>query len=134
VRAARVLLVAAGTALVAYGGWLLLPRLPATAAWLLAGPVVHDAVVAPLVGLTGLLLGRAVPDRVWRAWVLAGLMVTAVLLLIALPLIWRPDPAAPNPGLQDRDYLTALLVWLAVLWGGVLIGASLSRAAARPPR
>lgn len=133
-RAARVLLVAVGGAVAAYGGWLLWPQLPAAALWLVAGPVLHDTVVAPLVGLTGLALGRALPNRVWRLWVLAGLAASATLLLIALPLVLRPSPAPPNPGLHDRDYLTGLAVWLASLWAGVLVGAVLTRTPRRPPR
>jgi hypothetical protein len=123
VKAVRLLIAAAGIGLAGYGGWLLVPQLPAAATWLVAGPVLHDAVVAPLVGLTGLALGRVLPGRAWRRWVAAGLAVTATLLLIAVPLVWRPQPAPPNPGLQDRDYTAGLAAWLAVLWAGVLLGA-----------
>jgi hypothetical protein len=135
VRPARLLLAAAGTAAAAYGGWLLLPQLPAAATWLIAGPILHDALVAPLVGITGVVLARAVPGRAGRGWVTAGLAVTATLLLIAVPLVWRPHPAPPNPGLQDRDYVVELAIWLAALWAGVLAGALLTRRRhARRPR
>lgn len=118
------LLVGVGAALAAYGGWLLWPLLPAAAVWLVAGPLVHDVVVAPVVGLAGLLLARLVRDRAVR-WLLGvGLAMTATLLLIAVPLIWRPHPAAPNPGLQDRDYVSGLLWWLGVLWTTVLIAVA----------
>jgi hypothetical protein len=127
VRIARLLLAAAGIAAAAYGGWLLLPQLPAAATWLVAGPILHDAVVAPLVGVAGLVLARAVPGRAGRGWVTAGLAVTVTLLLIAIPLVWRPHPAPPNPGLQDRDYIAELAVWLAALWAGVLAGALTTR-------
>jgi hypothetical protein len=136
VRATRIVLAAAGAALVGYGGWLLWPQVPAAATWLIAGPVLHDAVVAPLVAVTGLALGRLLPGRVWRRWTTAGLALTATLLLIAAPLMWRPHPAPPNPGLQDRDYATGLAIWLAALWAGVLAGAIVSRRRSRrrPPR
>ena len=133
-RAVRVVLVAAGSGTAGWGLWLLWPHLPAAAVWLLAGPILHDALVAPLIGLAGLALGRALPDRVWPSWVGAGLAVTATLLLIAVPLILRPHPAPPNPGLQDRDYATGLAVWLAVLWAGVLAGAILTRRRRRRTR
>jgi uncharacterized membrane protein YphA (DoxX/SURF4 family) len=126
-RTIRILLLAAGTALAGYGGWLLWPQLPYAAGWLIAGPVLHDALAAPLVGLAGLALGRVLPDRVWRRWVAAGLAITATLLLIAVPLVWRPHPAPPNPGLQDRDYTAGLAIWLTALWAGVLAGAVVSR-------
>jgi len=130
VRAVRLLLGVAGLAAAAYGAWLLRPQLPAAAAWLVAGPVLHDAVVAPLVGLTGLALGRLLP-RAARGWVAAGLAVTGTLLLIAIPLVWRPHRAPPNPGLQDRDYVGSLAVWLAALWLGVLLAAIAARYRAR---
>jgi hypothetical protein len=124
VRPTRPLLVAAGSATAGYGLWLLRPELPAATAWLLAGPVLHDALVAPVVGLAGLALGRVLPHRTWRPWISAGLAITGMLVLIAVPLILRPDPAPPNPGLQDRDYATGLAVWLAGLWTGILAGAA----------
>jgi hypothetical protein len=138
VRAVRLLLGAAGFALAGYGAWLLRPQLPYAAAWLIAGPVLHDAVVAPLVALTGLALGRLLPGRVWRRWVAGGLAVTGTLLLIAVPLVWRPHAAPPNPGLHDRGYAGSLAVWLAALWAGVLLAALVAhrraaRAGLRPP-
>jgi hypothetical protein len=127
VRTVRALLVLLGAAGSAYGGWLLWPDLATTAAWLLGGPVLHDAVVAPVVGLAGLLLVRRLPDRAVRWWVTAGLAVTATLLLIAVPLVWRPDRAPRYPGLNDRDYLPGLAIWLGALWAGVVLGITVAR-------
>lgn len=115
-RVARLLLLLAGASATAYGGWLLYPQLATTWPWLLGGPLLHDALVAPLVGLAGLTLRRLVTDRVRRARLTAGLVMTAVLLMIAVPLTWRPAPAPPNPGLQDRAHALELGTWLAVLW------------------
>jgi len=115
----RRLLVLAGTGVMAYGGWLLwgLRRdWPSLAAWLLGGPVLHDLLVAPAVGATGLLLARLLCASRARAAVAAGLAVTGTLLLIAVPLTWRPAAAPPNPGLQDRDYVVGLGVFLAAVW------------------
>lgn len=123
-RIARALLVTAGTAMAGYGGWLLWPQLPAAWTWLVAGPILHDAVLAPLAGLTGLVLGRLIPRHARRAWVIGGLAVSGVLLLVATPLLWRPRPAPLNPGLHDRDYAVGLLVALAVVWTTALLGAA----------
>jgi hypothetical protein len=123
VRTVRGLLVLLGTAGSAYGGWLLWPDLATTAAWLIGGPVLHDVVVAPVVGLAGLLLIRRVPHPAARWWVAAGLAVTGTFLLVAVPLIWRPDRAPHYPGLNDRDYLPGLAIWLGAVWAGVLLGA-----------
>ncbi|MFG1893173.1 hypothetical protein ACGFIP_04130 [Micromonospora zamorensis] len=115
-RAVRLFLVALGAAAAAYGGWLLLPQLGTTVPWLIGGPVLHDLLVAPLVGLVGLALGRLVTDQSRRAWITAGLLASATLLLIAVPLLWRPPSAPPNPGLPDRDHPLGLAAGLTVIW------------------
>lgn len=120
-RAVRLLLLLVGAAFTAYGGWLLLPQLGTTVPWLIGGPVLHDLLVAPLVGLVGLALSRLVTNRLRRAWIAAGLLASATLLLIAVPLLWRPPSAPPNPGLPDRDYPLGLTVGLAVLWAAIVI-------------
>jgi hypothetical protein len=130
-RAARLLLLLLGTSAVAYGGWLLYPQLDTTVPWLVSGPLLHDAMAAPLVGLVGLTLSRLVTDQVRRAWITAGLAATATLLLIAVPLTWRPAPAPPNPGLQDRDYPLELTTGLAVLWAAIMIILISARVLAR---
>jgi hypothetical protein len=127
VRTIRALLIVAGGAGAVYGGWLLKPNLATSVAWLISGPILHDAAVAPLVGLTGLLLIRAMPDRTVRWWVTAGVALTATLALIAIPLLWRPHRAARNPGLQDRDYVMGLAIWLGVIWAAVILGVLLAR-------
>ncbi|MGC4813199.1 hypothetical protein ACLQ29_21955 [Micromonospora sp. DT228] len=120
-RAVRLLLLVLGVATAAYGGWLLLPQLGTALPWLLGGPVLHDVLVAPLVGLVGLALGRLVTDRFRLAWIGAGLLASATLLLLAVPLLWRPPSAPPNPGLPDRDYPLGLAAGLAVVWAVVVI-------------
>ncbi|MEV1073784.1 hypothetical protein [Micromonospora parva] len=120
-RAVRLLLLVLGFAATAYGGWLLLPQLGTALPWLIGGPALHDVLVAPLVGLVGLALGRLVTDRLRRAWIAAGLLASATLLLIAVPLLWRPPSAPPNPGLPDRDYPLGLAVGLAVVWAVIAI-------------
>jgi hypothetical protein len=123
-RAARLLLLAAGAVPMGYGGWLLWPHLPTAAVWLLAGPAVNDTLIAPLVGLTGLALARTLPAPLWRRSVAVGSAITAVLVLIAVPLVLRPHAAAPNPGLQDRDHVTGLAWWIGGLWIGIALAAA----------
>ncbi|ASW53907.1 hypothetical protein [Plantactinospora sp. KBS50] len=117
----------AGVAAGGYGLALLRPQFGTAGGWLLAGPVLHDAVLAPLAGLAGLALARLVPRPAVRWWLRGGLVVTGTLLLVALPLVWRPAAAPPNPGLQDRDYLHGLAVWLAALWIGVALAVAVAR-------
>ncbi|MEH1127223.1 hypothetical protein [Micromonospora sp. CPCC 206061] len=134
-KAVRAGLVLSGAALVGYGGWLLWPQLPAAWTWLLAGPILHDVVVAPAVGIAGLALGRLIPDPARRAWVAAGLAISAVLILVGVPLLWRPQPAPINPGLHDRDYVRGLIVAVLAIWAGIFVSkvSRRLRHAGRPP-
>lgn len=90
------------------------------AGWLLGGPLVHDLVIAPACGLAGLAVARHVPAR-WRAPLIAGLVLTAILALLALPLLWRAYGAPPLPGLHDHDPVPGLLIALAAGWVTVVI-------------
>lgn|SRR5215470_514990 len=127
----RAALVATGALIIGWGGWLLWPHLtPAAsvAGWSLAGPVVHDLLLAPAVGLLGVIVTAAVPPR-WRVPVAAGLVVSGVLVLLALPGLLRPSAGPPNPGLADRNYPFGLVAALAVTWLLVLAAGALP-----PPR
>jgi hypothetical protein len=84
-------------------------------AWFVGGPLVHDGLVAPAVGLVGLVLARVLPAPL-RTPVAVGVVLTAVLTLLAIPLLWRPYYVATNPGLHDRDYGTGLLIALGIVW------------------
>ncbi|RZQ63395.1 hypothetical protein [Amycolatopsis suaedae] len=126
----RVLLALPGLAALAWGAVLLaevlLPVRPLTfelAAWLIAGPVVHDLLIAPVVGAAGLGLA-SVTGRVWRGPVVAGTVVSGVLVLLAVPLLWREFGTPPSPGLHDGDTWAGLgwsllAVWVAVLVSGM---------------
>jgi hypothetical protein len=127
----RALLALSGLALLAYGAvlaWDFATSRTVNAvqgiAWFVGGPLIHDGVVAPAVGLTGLVLTRIVPAS-WRAPVTAGVVFGGVLTLVAIPLLWRPYGTAVNPGLHDRDYGVALAITLGVVWLAV-VAAGLS--------
>lgn len=132
-RCARVVLLVAGVAGVAWGGVLLAGfAVPApgqalvAAGWLLGGPVVHDAVIAPVCGLAGVAVARLAPSR-WRFPVTVGLVVGGVLALLAVPLLWRAYGTAPLPGLHDRDPAPRLVIMFAVLAVAVLVGGIVRR-------
>jgi hypothetical protein len=86
-----------------------------TGVWFVGGTILHDAVIAPVVGVVGWLVVRVVPP-VWRAPVAVGMASTGVLALLALPELVRPYPAPDNPGLHERNYVAALLIGVAVVW------------------
>ncbi|NUT51895.1 MAG: hypothetical protein HOV94_32075 [Saccharothrix sp.] len=108
-----------GVAMGLWGASLLLPLVDLDLLlWFVGGPIVHDLLLAPLFAGVGLLVARWVPRR-WRAAVLVGLTLTGVLVLLAVPLLWRPFAGPPNPGLLDRDYRAGLLVAVAAVWAAV---------------
>jgi hypothetical protein len=126
----RALFAIAGLAALAWGGWLAWDFVTASArdgvqalAWFVGGPIVHDGLIAPLVGVTGLVLARVLP-RPWRAPVAIGLVLTAILVILAIPLLWKPFGVPSNPGLHDGDYTVGLAIALGVCWLAVL-GAAL---------
>lgn len=132
-RLTRVVLVVLGLAGLGFGvslAWPLLLAIPQAGysfpGWLILGPFAHDLLLAPLVGLFGLLVVRRLPAA-WRAPVTAGSAASGVLLLISIPHLWRGF--APNhfPGLDDRDYVAGLLIALGVVWA-VALAAGLIRA------
>ncbi len=119
----------AGLAALAWGAWLAWDVAAGhdslqAAAWFVGGPLVHDGLVAPAVGLGGLLLVRVLPPD-WRAPVAIGTTVSAVLALLAVPLLLRPFGVAANPGLHDGNYALGLAVALGVVWLGVLVAGAL---------
>lgn len=115
-KAGRVLLALPG--LVALGwGIFLLTQIAFTqqlvaGGWLLGGPILHDLLIAPFVGL----LTAHIASARWRVPALTGLAVSGVLVLLAVPLLWRPFGTLPSPGLHDGHPLGGLLVALAVVW------------------
>jgi hypothetical protein len=118
----RTLLALSGLALLAYGAVLAWEFATSRtvnavqgAAWFLGGPLIHDGIVAPAVGLTGLALTRIVPTP-WRTPVAVGAVLSGVLTLIAIPLLWRPYGTALNPGLHDRNYGAGMVIALAAVW------------------
>lgn len=122
VRRALVLLGMGG---MAYGLVLLLDRswgdVAQVGAWLVAGVLVHDLLLAPAVIagwflLTRLPLGRSRPPLA------AGLVVWGALTITAVPVLGRFGERPDNPTLLDRDYTTGWLVVTALVAAGVIIG------------
>ena len=135
---ARVVLGLLGLAGTAYGVLLLLDlgwdQVRDAGTWLVGGVVAHDAVLAPVVLVVGLLVLRLVP-RVARAPVAVGLVVLGTVTLVAVPVLGRFGASPGNPTLLDRDYVAGwwALVGLTVV---VVAGAVVVRArrrGSRPP-
>lgn len=102
-------------------------------AFFVGGPILHDAVVAPLVGVIGLLISGLMGQH-WRTPVRLGAAISGVLTLVAVPAIWRTYAGQHNPGLDDRDYTAGLLIALAVVWLGVVGWGLLRQRRHQPPK
>ncbi|MEO3752978.1 hypothetical protein [Streptomyces sp. B6B3] len=134
--AARGALGLVGCGLLVWGGWLLLGETDAdslrgVAYWLLAALLAHDLLLAPLVLLLGLALGRTGGAR--RA-LRAGLLAAGCVTLVALPPLLRPGTPR-NPTELPLDYPRNLLgILLAVaLATAVALAVAVARRSRRTP-
>lgn len=125
-KTARIVLALPGLAALAYGVVLFLgyaaPAWPdsfTTLLWIGGGPIINDAVFAPVAGVIGLLLARVLP-RPWRGPVQVGAVLTVVLVFVAFPLLWRAYGVPSKPGLHDGNTWLGLVVTLEVVWTAVL--------------
>ncbi|GAA3775129.1 hypothetical protein [Streptomyces chiangmaiensis] len=130
---ARLLMGVAGLALMGVGVFRLLDvsDLTGVLIWLGAAVALHDALIAPLVLLIGLLLVRG---RV-RGPVRGALLVTGALTAVALPVLLRPGRPANSSVLPldyPRNWLLALVAVAAVT---ALLQAArgIRRSRRRPP-
>jgi hypothetical protein len=89
--------------------------------WMVGADLLHDLVVAPAVGVAGLLLARVVP-RAWRPAVRAGSVASGVILLVAYPLLrgFGRDHVPDNRSVLPLDYPIAVATVLAVVWATAL--------------
>ena len=99
------------------------------ARFVVGGALLHDLIVAPLVIVVAVLVGRAVPGRA-RAVVQGALVVSAVVALFSYPLVRAYGLATNNPTSLPHDYATNLLVVLGVVWA---VAAALVVARMRRP-
>lgn len=118
----RLLLAAAGALAILYGGLLVLeqvlrdnPGPVGFLAWWAGGPLVVDLLVVPAVVVTGIGLGRVLPDA-WRRAVESAALVNLLLVLVALPFLSGLGRRADNPSLLDRNYLLGFGVLIGIVW------------------
>ena len=129
----RLVIGAAGVLLGLYGVFRLVTEIPnanltVLGLWLLAALVIHDGVLAPIVVAVGWAVAHVVPARA-RRYLQAGLVVAALVTVVAVPLIYREDTQPAVKAILRQDYggnLTLLL--------GIIAAASLLLYAARVAR
>ena len=83
------------------------------AGWMIGAVVIHDGVLSPLIVLVGALLAR-VPPRA-RRYLQSGLIVGALVTVIALPLVARQGTQPRAKALLLRDYGANLAILLGLL-------------------
>ena len=121
----RIVLGAAGIGLGAYGISQLFTQLPRQtlvllALWLIAALIIHDGLLSPAVVAVGAALRRYIPDR-GRRYLQFGLIMAAMVTVIAVPLIYRAHTQPPAKALLLQDFGINLTVLLAAIGGGTLI-------------
>lgn len=130
IRLVRVALVVAGVAAVCFGVWSMrdfgVERSWSALVWLGGVVVVHDAVLAPVVTVLGVVAWRIAPARS-RTPLAVAFVLWGSLTLIALPALSGLGVRPDNPSLLDRPYLAAWLVFSAVAVASVPAYAWLRR-------
>lgn len=116
---ARIACAVIGIGLLLYGASQLLLKVPPAnlvwiAIWMVALLVIHDGVVAPAVVGLGWVIGTYVPPR-GRRYLQAGLIMSAMITVVAVPLILRRGsrPEANTMLLQNYG------LHFAILLGGI---------------
>ena len=118
-KAWRIILAAAGIALGAFGVFRLLTEIPTyslviLAVWLVAALVIQDAILAPSVVGVGWLLRRYVPDR-GRRYLQVALIMTALITVIAVPMIFLRGTQPAVKALLLRNYGFNLILIIAII-------------------
>ncbi|MGQ0826321.1 MAG: hypothetical protein ACT4OX_15035 [Actinomycetota bacterium] len=126
-----------GAAVMAYGVWGALDESAAThprslATWIVGADLLHDFLIAPLVATVGAAIARVVREP-WRTPVRAGVIVTAVVVVVGFP-AWGGygrDRVPDNTSVAPLDYTTAILTVLSGVWLGAALWALARARAAR---
>lgn len=83
--------------------------------WVVGLDLAHDLLLAPIATVVAVAVVAVLPARL-RAPVLAGLGASAVVLLLAWPLLGGYGRRADNDTILPRNYSTAVALVLAVIW------------------
>ena len=132
----RALLGLIGVAAMGWGFWLLrddgLERWRSQAVWIVGGVLAHDAVIAPLVVVLGVLAARMWRPRA-RGVIAVGFIVWATVSVavanVLLPVGGRPD----NPSLMNRPYVLAWVVFTVVVLAATAVAVARGRSTDRSP-
>lgn len=115
----RVLLAVPGIALGLFGIFRLLTQIPGAdlmllAVWLIGALVLHDGLLSPVVGGIGWAIAHVVPPRA-RRFLQPGLIVGALITVIALPEIYRRNTQPASKGILRQNYSSNLAIALGII-------------------
>ena len=121
----RIILAVVGIGTGTYGISQLLTQIPRQtlmllALWLIAALIIHLGLLSPAIVGVGAALRRYVPDR-GRRYLQFGLIMAAMVTVIAVPLIYRAHTQPPAKALLLQDFGINLTVLLAAIGSGTLI-------------
>lgn len=121
----RIGLGTSGIAVVVYGIGRLFTGIPLQsltllALWLIAAVVIHDGLVSPAVVAVGWTLRRLVPPRA-RRYLQAALIMSALVTIVALPMIYRANRQPPSKAILRQDFGTNLALLVAIIAVATLI-------------
>ena len=121
----RIVLAVVGVGVGTYGIFQLLTQLPwqtlvLLALWLIGALIIHDGLLSPAVIGVGAALRRYVPDR-GRRYLQFGLIMAAMVTVIAVPMIYRAHTQPQAKALLLQDFGINLTVLLGAIGGGTLI-------------
>jgi hypothetical protein len=88
--------------------------------WLAGALVIHDGIIAPAVVAVGWVIARVVPPRA-RRYVQAGLIVGALITVVAIPLIYRRDTQPVSKAILLRNYGGNLALLLGLVAGACVL-------------
>ena len=122
----RLALGAAGSALIVFGVFRILQNSDYTnprelVRWLIAAVVIHDGILVPSTMLIGFVLTHVFRPRV-RRYVQGGLVASALITVIAIPLIDRRGSQPAVKALEQQNYGLHLGILIALVFGVAAMG------------
>ena len=121
----RVILAVAGILLGLFGVGRLLTEIPGDslkwlAVWLIAAILIHDGILSPLVVAVGWFLREHVPARA-RRYLQAGLIMAAMVTVIAVPMIYRRGSEPVSKAILNQNFGANLALLLGIIAGATLV-------------
>jgi hypothetical protein len=134
----RIGLATLGLAVVVYSVGRLFTQIPPhslmlLAGWLIVALLIHDGLVSPAVVVVGWALRRLVPKRA-RRYLQAALIMSAIVTVIAVPMIYRANRQPPSKAILRQNFGTNLGLLLAAVAVATLIAYAVEVAHGRRSR